>query len=356
MTDTMIQNTPEFPAEPDPMEEYRKECAAITAFGRVGWALLALMLVWIGFTIAVEFAIIVFSKSLPWVRVFFQDYLLIFNELGLAFGVLAACLVLRKTPKSVPAPRSFPSGRFFALFSIAIAVSMVGNWISNVFLGVWNTATDNEVINEVIAIVMEADPLITIVSVVLVAPFLEEYFFRKLVVDRIRPFGELAAILTSASLFALFHTNFSQLFYTFGVGVLLAYLYLKSGNFLLTFFFHALFNVFSGVFPMLYVEDLLAFAEEIDALSGEAFAEALPSLLNQYGDSLLLAVLYAFVSGVLMIFGIVFFFTRFRKTKLEKGEIVLPAHRLRRLAVVNAGMVLVLIVLGYMMILSLFTV
>jgi membrane protease YdiL (CAAX protease family) len=85
---------------------------------------------------------------------------------------------------------------------------------------------------------------------VIIAPFGEELVFRKLILDRIAPYGEGAAILFSGLTFALFHGNFNQLFYAFGIGLILAYIYVKTGSYLRCVLLHAVVNAMFGViFP-----------------------------------------------------------------------------------------------------------
>ena len=62
-----------------------------------------------------------------------------------------------------------------------------------------------------------------------IAPVSEELLFRRLLLERLRPYGDRFAILTSALCFGLFHGNLNQFFYTFAVGALFAYVVLRTG-------------------------------------------------------------------------------------------------------------------------------
>ena len=353
MTDDMM--TPPVGDGFDPMERYRKELALRQTFSTLGLALFVMMTVWLGLTIVLSVIVQVLSFRTPAILDFYNDYALIFNELGLAIGVVASLPIVGKVPQVTVESRSFSAGHFVRLFSIAFAISTVGNWISNLFLSVWNGATGNEVTNEVIDLVMETNPWLSFIAVGLCAPFLEEYFFRKLLIDRLRPYGELAAIMTSALLFALFHGNFSQLFYAFGAGVLLSYLYLRSGSFFLTFLFHALFNTLSGVLPMLVMDDILAFEQAIAGLTDEALTEMMPDLMQNYGASLLFYAFYVLFLGLMTILGFIYFFKGLRRTHVTRGEHGLSAGRVWRIAIFNTGMLLALILLLLLMLFSLFT-
>ena len=94
-----------------------------------------------------------------------------------------------------------------------MAIGMAGNLIGQVILAVWNGATGNEAGGEVDEILLGSDYLISFLMIGIVAPFLEEFLFRKLLIDHTRRYGELVCIVTSGVLFGLFHGNFTQFFF-----------------------------------------------------------------------------------------------------------------------------------------------
>ncbi len=73
---------------------------------------------------------------------------------------------------------------------------------------------------------------------VVMAPVCEEVLFRKLIIDRIRRYGDKAAILVSAIIFGLCHGNFYQFFYAFGIGLVFGYIYTRTGRIRYTIGFH----------------------------------------------------------------------------------------------------------------------
>src|SRR5699024_2978381 len=85
-----------------------------------------------------------------------------------------------------------------------------------------------------------------------IAPVSEEYLFRYLLLNRLRPYGDKFAILASALCFGLFHGNLNQLFYAFAVGALFAYVVLQTGCLWQSILLHALINFTSvGLVPLL---------------------------------------------------------------------------------------------------------
>ncbi len=75
------------------------------------------------------------------------------------------------------------------------------------------------------------------VTMVVMAPICEEILFRKILIDRIRLYGDKAAILVSSVVFGLSHGNFYQFFYAFGIGLVLAIFIFRRGSFAIPSFF-----------------------------------------------------------------------------------------------------------------------
>ncbi len=87
----------------------------------------------------------------------------------------------------------------------------------------------------------EGQPLVLLlVTTVLAAPAAEELIFRFMIYRRAKAyFGILPAVLISSVLFGVYHANVIQGIYAFGFGLLLIFLYEKSGNILAPFLAHA---------------------------------------------------------------------------------------------------------------------
>lgn len=82
-----------------------------------------------------------------------------------------------------------------------------------------------------------------ILSTVVAAPILEELLFRGLIFESCRErFGNAWAVLTSALLFGLIHIVPVQMVNAFVVGIILGYIYLKTGSLLSVIILHAINN------------------------------------------------------------------------------------------------------------------
>ncbi len=85
------------------------------------------------------------------------------------------------------------------------------------------------------------------------APVLEEILFRGLILERLRRYGDLFAVLTSALLFSLLHASFQSYAYAFISGVIFALLAVYTGSTLAPILVHILNNAISVL--MIILED-----------------------------------------------------------------------------------------------------
>ena len=82
---------------------------------------------------------------------------------------------------------------------------------------------------------------------VIMAPVVEELFSGSWSWIQAVGYGQKTAIIISGIMFGMAHGNFSQFFYAFGIGILWAYVYAKTGKVRYTIGFHMLSNLLGGV-------------------------------------------------------------------------------------------------------------
>ena len=126
---------------------------------------------------------------------------------GLCTGLFTLPLLLlltRQLSTGNPDKRRLSIGRFFALVAISYACMIVGNLVG---IGVNSLLSPNSVnlVGELAtAAGMSAE---TVIAFVVLAPVFEELVFRKVIVDRVLPFGEWPAILFSGITFGYIPTG-----------------------------------------------------------------------------------------------------------------------------------------------------
>ena len=91
-----------------------------------------------------------------------------------------------------------------------------------------------------------------IVSYAIIPSFVEEILFRGTVCKSLKIYGKGTAIVISAVLFALMHTNVEQLFYTFVAGLFFGWLYVETNNIIAPILLHFINNFISVIKEILY--------------------------------------------------------------------------------------------------------
>ncbi|MBQ2734335.1 MAG: CPBP family intramembrane metalloprotease [Clostridia bacterium] len=136
---------------------------------------------------------------------------------------------------------------FLGLVAICFSVSFLGNIVGTVVNTIVSSLTGRDAVNELEALTVNTPFWANLLFCGILAPLMEEIFFRKLVIDRLRGFGDLPAILLSGIAFGLLHGNFNQFFYATFMGLLFGYVYLYTGKLRYTVALHAAINLVSGV-------------------------------------------------------------------------------------------------------------
>lgn len=218
-------------------------------FSRLGWALTAQMAA----MLAVQTALLLAAQALAPVLVRSGVFLWMVSVLSAyGAGVPAAWLVLRGTEEAPPQPGApLGPGRFFRSYLAGLGLMYLVNLATLALMGLVGLLRGQTVENPVDN--MADYPLaLNLLLGCVIAPVCEEYLFRGLLLNRLRPYGERFAVWASALCFGLFHGNFSQFFYACAIGVLFAGVVLKTGRLRQAMLLHALINfVGTGLIPLL---------------------------------------------------------------------------------------------------------
>ena len=90
-----------------------------------------------------------------------------------------------------------------------------------------------------------------VVSSCVVPALVEEFLFRGVILRSLMRFGTGFAIVASSLLFALMHGNISQIVFAFPLGLLFAYLIVRTGNLWITIAIHFINNLLSSLYLIL---------------------------------------------------------------------------------------------------------
>lgn len=166
-------------------------------------------------------------------------------------------LLSRALPACPPEQHRMHIGQILLAFPccecIAIAGNFVGIIINLILFLLLHQRTDSTVLLEGL---LSEGSWVFVIAAVIFAPVVEEMMFRKILIDRIRKFGELPAILLSGFLFGLFHGNFTQFFYAAGLGLLFAWIYVRTGKIIHTIALHAIVNFWGSAVPLVLLRSV----------------------------------------------------------------------------------------------------
>ena len=202
----------------------------------------------------------------------------------------------------------------FAVFPVSIALSYFSTFLASILSG-------GEAENATIGRLVSDNNILAMIMVSVLAPIFEELVFRKLIIDRTRRYGEVMAIVYSALAFGLFHCNIYQFFYAFAMGIIFGYIYVRSGNIIMTIVMHMIVNTSTSVLyplsPQLlqyfqYVMSVLGTISIIytiikkdisfEKTKDEVIAKELSPIAFLNSGSVLFAVISLFITAYSLIF------------------------------------------------------
>lgn len=249
----------------------------------------------------------------------------------------AVCLWrMKKIPVCEALPDQKLSKKMLAAAMI-ISISMVylGNILGQFLMKLFDLARGTVTENPVAEMISELNLGVTILAVVIIAPLAEEFLFRKMLLDRIRRYGDAIAMVVSGLTFGLMHGNFFQFFYAFALGCISAYLYLKSGRLRYSVIFHMIVNFMGSVVSVLLLR-------MVDMETLEQFSAGNAAYLDeviQMFPAIALISLYTLLLFGVMIAGIILLICLRKKITFQKGDGTLEKGYEWSAVLLNAGMI-----------------
>lgn len=318
-------NTPEIPKEE--IRSHKK------TFSRISFAICA-------FILSYEVAALLFSYIISWLKIdtpFIGSglFLMTLNALCIyGVGTPVICLAIHKAEPQTPAKSKMKFSTLFGIFAVIIMFTEVGSLISSYLTSAIQMITGNSVTDSTSAIISGTEWYVTLFFVGILGPIFEELIFRKIILSRLLPFGQLTAVLFSAGAFALFHGNLYQIFYAFAFGAVCGYVFVKTGKLIYTILLHMAVNIFCSAIPML-LQSL------IDSTALENYLET-GSLLSSGIDvgsilGLMLLNVYSIAILGVAIYGIVYLSLNIKNIRFEKGNIYIPSKNTGEIIFFNAG-------------------
>lgn len=329
------------------MEENRDEQTAVakSCFSRLGGALVVMAVGIVVTQLVLTIAVVVLTRlGVEAVQTPFVDWLLTFLPIYVVGFPLAVGL-MKPLPVETGEQARLDAGQMLLLVLMCFPIMYVGNLLGNVVSAFFSAGqAENALVSMV-----EQMTIWKALTVAVIAPILEEYLFRKQLIDRCVQYGEKTAILFSGLTFALFHMNLFQFFYAFGLGMLMGYVYVRTRRLRYPVIMHMAVN-FTGAVLAPWVMAQVDW-EALTYLDFQAVDEA---LLAQVLPGLVLYLGYLLLYMGMAVVGLVLLAASRRKVHFQPTFQELPKEERWRTPYGNAGVIafgvmcLVMIVINLM--------
>lgn len=230
-------------------------------------------------------------------------------------GFPLCCLILKRIPDGHKREEeSLTFGGFIKFFLISYFVMVLLNLFTMGFLLLVGKVKGADVVNPLEGVISNSSIWATIIFAGILSPIIEEILFRGVMLNKLRTYGDKIAIITTALLFGLFHENFSQFFYAVGLGVVFAYVTLKTGTIKYSIGLHIMINMMGSVIGTKVLSSNTAI------------------------------MIFGIVVWVCVIAGLILFIKDFKKMSLLPGEVTIEKEHVVSETWLNMGMMINLII------------
>ena len=211
-------------------------------------------------------------------------------------GMVPGWLILRRLDTERAPERRMRALTLAAVVSVAVTALLVGSFAGTAVNYLITLVTGRKQSNPVEAIATGVPLWVLTLCTVILAPVAEELFFRRVLIDRLRRYGDKPAILCAAVIFGLAHGNFSQFFYAYLLGLIFGGMYCATGRLRYSIGLHMAINFFGSVYTTLLTRRVGAEFTPAALIADPAALLMYLGLLAVYG----LAIL-TFVPSLLLI-------------------------------------------------------
>ena len=230
-------------------------------------------------------------------------------------GFPICCLILKSIPDGPKREEeNLTFGGFIKFFLISYFIMVLLNLFTTGFLWIVGNFKEADVVNPLESVLSNSSIWATIIFAGILSPIIEEVLFRGVMLNKLRTYGDKIAIITTALLFGLFHENFSQFFYAVGLGMIFAYVTLKTGTIKYSIGLHIMINMMGSVIG------------------------------TQVLNSTIATMIFGIVVWVFVIAGLILFIKDFKKTSLLPGEVIIEKGHILSETWLNVGMIINLII------------
>lgn len=227
-------------------------------------------------------------------------------------GVPLFYLFVRKLPtEKKQTSKKLSIKEILILFLISYALMFITNLFTLILIHLTTLIKGNSITNPLQNLLSTSDILATFIFAGILSPIVEEILFRGLILNRLKCYGDKIAIITTAVLFGLFHGNFSQFFYATILGLIFAYVTLKTGTIKYSIILHIMINMMGSV---------------------------LSTFLSP--SNITLSFILSLVILSFIVLGIIFLIKNRKKVYLSSGTIEIEKGQVFKTTCLNVGMII----------------
>lgn len=244
--------------------------------------------------------------------------------------------LVKRGPGTAPERHSIRPGQFVIALIMCFSVMYLSNIVGTILTTIIGAIKGTAVENTVQTVVLDSNMGVIFLYMVIIAPIMEEYIFRKLLVDRILVYGEGVAIVMSGLMFGLFHGNLNQFIYAFALGMFLAFLYVKTGDLRITIALHMCVNFVGSIVSVLVVQGI-HLEEYYAIMENGADVEAIMAYVMEYLGGWICYAIYLVALVAVVIGGAVLLIVR--RKQFAVGPSVIEKGSRFKTVICNPGMI-----------------
>ncbi len=315
------------------------------SYSRLGFALAAAIVLWLVFS-----AVTVAVGVMIWPELAEN---MMFSTLAGTLPLYVFCtplvfFMISELPVGKRNKKTLSPSHMLVIFLMAQGLMWVGNFVGEGLMNLMGQLTGVEFYNQLNDTAQLPIWFIAILTGIL-APVFEELIFRKLLLDRMIVHGEVCAIVVNGVLFGLFHGNFYQFFYAASLGMLLSYLYIRTGRVAYCMLLHVAVNFMGGIIPAILLQRIDYARYLALDLTNTAEVEA---FYAEYGKEMTSLTMFSAAQIILGLAGIVLLILKFRQFKIEKEPTQLPARKSLKAAFFNVGILCAIAVCAFLIVVN----
>ncbi len=239
-------------------------------------------------------------------------------SLVLPFGIYMLCI---KIPIGVALPfRKTSAGMTFGGLFVGLGVGIIASYATAYLqtalelFGIGITMPEYDVPSSLPALVLY------LISMTIAPAFIEEMIFRGVVMQSLRRFGDVFAIIASSLIFGIFHLNLIQMPYAFILGLCIGYFVIRTGSLWVGVLIHFVNNSVAAAFTL------------IEPLCSE----------NTY---IMLNLLYNLVAALLGIIALCLLLAKYRSMfRFEKAPGILSAGKRVQYFITSPALIVAMII------------